>query len=126
MHFANVFRRKKSRFAKIDSIGISDPLDCEKSLCNLLMFFRGKNLDSAQNGQIRQYRDLRPFGLRKIPMHFPNVFWRKKSRKKFFFLRLPRNLYQRVGFVKVAWSCEFPGKFAPFCSPRLRLAGNAR
>ena len=31
--------------AKFDSIGISDPLDCEKSLCISLMFFGEKNLE---------------------------------------------------------------------------------
>ena len=65
-----------AEMAKIRSIAVADPL---KTLVKSIGGISKLDLDSAQNGQNRQYRDLRPFGLRKIPMLFANVFRRKKS-----------------------------------------------
>ena len=66
-----------AEMAKIRSIAVADPL---KTLVKSIGGISKLDLDSAQNGQNRQYRDLRPFGLRKIPMQFTNVFSGKKSR----------------------------------------------
>ena len=65
-----------AEMAKIRSIAVADPL---KTLVKSIGGISKLDLDSAQNGQNRQYRDLRPFGLRKIPMHFTNVFSGEKS-----------------------------------------------
>ena len=106
MHFANVFRRKKSRkkkffspFApkliparrvrksslelrvagKIRSVSLSEASFSGKCALKVWPSSFEESPETGQNGQNRQYRDLRPFGLRKIPMHFTNVFSGKKS-----------------------------------------------
>ena len=56
-----------AEMAKIRSIAVADPL---KTLVKSIGGISKLDLDSAQNG---------PFGLRKIPMLFANVFRRKKS-----------------------------------------------